>query len=728
MATSFASGAEEREPLSPARKAALGGLGVIAVGWVALVVASGTDPDIGARSAWLINLIAVATAPLLILGGLAVILMRRPAAAVASLSADDAAQITSEARQALTMLTDVNGQLAGQTRETARAAEAASESLRRSMTEIAAQTDLLGQNSTTSLSRVSAVGDRLAAMVDTLPKLEDRLATLGETLARVGGDLGQRHDALDHQLQATALVAEEVRLQLTDAGKALSAQISGLRDGAHDAGEELTNLSELSSARLDLTIDRVKSVLDATEQRLDAQNAALAALVEQSAAAIDRASSGGLDRFASTCREMEALLDGLDARLEGQTGRSTQWLTQTSEQAVALAHSFDALEQASLARTQQLSGTLSRLSGETQALIETLGRGDGHAGQLIQRTEALLLALDSSVRELDESLPAAIGRVESQLGTMHERIRTAGPALEAVEAVATGVVSQLRESDKATNTQLSVLTEALCKSQDALTAQRQQIAALADAVEQAGRGMEVLGETVGPRLAEALGEVRNAADAAASRAREAMDNVIPAAAQGLAVASDKAIRQVVEATVSSELARLAQAADEAAQTAQKATHKLSGDMLTLAEAGKTLDLAISAHREKLETQDRDLISERSAMLIGALGEHAIDVGKWFDKDVSDSDWNAYLKGDQGLFARRATKLVNNAEAKQIHALYQDDATFREHVNRYIRDFEMLLRTVMAAKDGSTLALTMISSDIGKLYVALAQGIDRLRPN
>ena len=137
---------------------------------------------------------------------------------------------------------------------------------------------------------------------------------------------------------------------------------------------------------------------------------------------------------------------------------------------------------------------------------------------------------------------------------------------------------------------------------------------------------------------------------------------------------------------------------------------------------------MSAHREALDAQDRDLISERSAMLIGALEEHAIDVGKWFEKDISDQDWTAYLKGDQGLFARRATKLVNGADAKQIHSLYQDNADFREHVNRYIRDFEMLLRSVMAAKDGSTLALTMISSDIGKLYVALAQGIERLRPN
>ena len=117
---------------------------------------------------------------------------------------------------------------------------------------------------------------------------------------------------------------------------------------------------------------------------------------------------------------------------------------------------------------------------------------------------------------------------------------------------------------------------------------------------------------------------------------------------------------------------------------------------------------------------------RSARLIASLNERSIDVNKWLDRDVSEAEWASYLKGDQGLFARRATRLVTSAEAKHVHALYSEDADFREHVNRYVHDFEGLLKTVMAAKDGSTLALTMVSSDIGKLYVALAQAIERLR--
>ena len=48
------------------------------------------------------------------------------------------------------------------------------------------------------------------------------------------------------------------------------------------------------------------------------------------------------------------------------------------------------------------------------------------------------------------------------------------------------------------------------------------------------------------------------------------------------------------------------------------------------------------------------------------------------------------------------------------------------MNRYIHDFEAMLRRVLADRDGSTLGVTLLSSDMGKLYVALAQAIERLR--
>jgi hypothetical protein len=90
-----------------------------------------------------------------------------------------------------------------------------------------------------------------------------------------------------------------------------------------------------------------------------------------------------------------------------------------------------------------------------------------------------------------------------------------------------------------------------------------------------------------------------------------------------------------------------------------------------------------------------------------------------------SAWKAYLHGDHGAFTRAAVRLLRQEEVNRIAQLYDGHVEFREHVNRYIHDFEALLRRVLASRDGSALAVTMLSSDMGKLYVALAQAIERL---
>jgi septal ring factor EnvC (AmiA/AmiB activator) len=702
-------------------------IGAVAIGWTALVLASSTNNELALRWAATINLLAVLSGPLLLLGGLAALVVpRRMPAAPAAFDPEAAEQIASQAAHATARLGDAHAQLAAQTREFATVSDQSAHAMLGTVQAMATQTGLLEERITASTGTLGALAEQISTMADALPRLEDRLATLGETLARVGGDLGQRHDALDEQLQATALIAEEARVQLLDAGKLIGDQLSGLRSGARDASDELSNLSELSSARLDLTIDRVKTVLDATERRIEAHNGALAALVERSRAGIEGTADGTLERFAEHCRKIETILDALDTRIAGQAERSGGWLEDTARGVTALAGEFNTLEQSAVMRTERLSATMMQLSGDTRRLIEAVETGHGSSDQLIKRAEALLVALDSGVRELDESMPAAIGRVEAQLGAMHDRIRSASPAIEAVEAVAAGVVSQLHESDQLAKAHVAALTEALRKSQGALASQKEQVAGLAATIQETSAGMEQLGRSAGPQMVEALVRVRETADAAAARAREAMLAIIPDAASQLGQASAAAVEDAVARSVSEQLGRLSLVADDAVKAAHRATDKLTRQMLSLTDASKELERTLAANAERIETQDRELMAHHSAKLIASLNERAIDVNKWLDKDVHEADWTAYLKGDQGLFARRATRLVSGAEAKHVHALYHDDPDFREHVNRYVHDFEALLRTVMATRDGSTLALTMVSSDIGKLYVALAQAIERLR--
>jgi hypothetical protein len=113
-------------------------------------------------------------------------------------------------------------------------------------------------------------------------------------------------------------------------------------------------------------------------------------------------------------------------------------------------------------------------------------------------------------------------------------------------------------------------------------------------------------------------------------------------------------------------------------------------------------------------------------LIETLNSASIDIAKAFGADVADSAWGAYLKGDRGVFTRRAVRLIDSGDAQNIANLYDGDRAFNEHVNRYIHDFEAMLRAILTQREGSALGVTLLSSDMGKLYVALAHAIERLR--
>jgi hypothetical protein len=114
------------------------------------------------------------------------------------------------------------------------------------------------------------------------------------------------------------------------------------------------------------------------------------------------------------------------------------------------------------------------------------------------------------------------------------------------------------------------------------------------------------------------------------------------------------------------------------------------------------------------------------LLIESLNSTAIDVTKILSNEVTDSAWPAYLKGDRGVFTRRAVRLLDRNDAREIARHYEEEPEFREQVNRYIHDFEAMLRRILADRDGSPLGVTILSSDMGKLYVALAQAIERIR--
>ena len=159
---------------------------------------------------------------------------------------------------------------------------------------------------------------------------------------------------------------------------------------------------------------------------------------------------------------------------------------------------------------------------------------------------------------------------------------------------------------------------------------------------------------------------------------------------------------------------------------ETATARMAEQLAELNEMAGNLENRLSDTRDGFEGADDDSFARRMVVLTESLNSTSIDVAKILSNDVTDTAWAAYLKGDRGVFTRRAVRLLDAGEAREIAAHYGDDNEFREHVNRYIHDFEAMMRVLLSTRDGNAIGVTLLSSDIGKLYVALAQAIERLR--
>ena len=174
------------------------------------------------------------------------------------------------------------------------------------------------------------------------------------------------------------------------------------------------------------------------------------------------------------------------------------------------------------------------------------------------------------------------------------------------------------------------------------------------------------------------------------------------------------------------LAEVEATAARAVDAARGASDRLTEQMLSI---GRTAT-ALEQHMEQISSQQREKDSEafarRVALLINSMHSASIDVGKLLSDEVDEKAWDSYLKGNRGVFTRRAVRLLEGSETRAIRAHYDADIEFQDAVHRYVHDFEAMMRRVVADKDGGIIAVTLMSSDTGKLYAALAQVVDKRR--
>lgn len=600
--------------------------------------------------------------------------------------------------------------------------DATTQSARQAMAESAAEMDR-------QAGTLASLLDRARAGIST--SAQATMDLLAQDLDRVEADMRQRLEAAVARAQDGMAAADRdltaqaeslhALVETAQAGIAATSQsaIAALSRDAEEIDAQLRDRTEAAFAR-------AREGIAFTEDGLARQAQALEELVARSRNSIESIGDDTVSVISGHMGEVESRLHQINDLVEGQR-TLVSGLHSTLNDAIDAAQSrFAAMEETALARNERLTEALSGLRQETQRIDNALADGGVTAEKLISCAETLLVALDSSVRELDETFPAALDRFDQRITTSRALLDSAAPEMERLEAISEALVGRTQEAEELLRGQGRRLTEWLESTQSGVEANRELVERLRTALDNAHQDATRITESAGPLLVTALLRVKDTADQAAERARQALGRAIPDAAQSLADASEAALQRAIDDKVTAQIEMVAQVAEEAVKAAHQASDRLTRQLLTIADTSASVQSRIEEAERAAEDRDRDHFARRSALLIESLNSTAIDVSKILSNDVTDSAWSAYLKGDRGVFTRRAVKLLDAGESREIALHYDNDAEFQEHVNRYIHDFESMLRIILSARDGNALGVAILSSDMGKLYVALAQAIERLR--
>ena len=566
----------------------------------------------------------------------------------------------------------------------------------------------------------------IAVLLDDLPKAEQSARAMAQELRGAGGSASSQAEQFEQRLASLSTQAREAEERVTGASQRLVEHLGQVEASGTAAAARIGEAEAALSESLDGLLDRTAMTLAQIRTGVDTQASAVAALVEQANAGIGRAGIEAADALGASVGKANTALDSLSARVAEQERASQRIVAETARALGELDQHFAALADTGDERAASFVEALGRARSELDRLGEQGATQAGAIGELSGRTEALRETVEQLTRSVREQLSTSVGDAEAGAARLAEATRAARPELEWMREAAVEASQRIERSGAGIAEQQDRFAAFLASLDEGVGGAETKLGALAASIaaaqEEAGR----LGHETGPALVAAMVQVREAASHAAERAREAIASVVPETAEQLSVASREALEKVIRESIEERLREVETTAAKAVEAARAASDRLTQQMLSLGQSAVALEQHIEQSSAEQREKDSEAFARRVSLLIDSMHSASIDVGKILSDEVDEKAWDSYLKGNRGVFTRRAVRLIDGTEAKAIRAHYDAEPEFQHSVNRYVHDFEAMLRRVIAERDGGLIAVTLMSSDMGKLYAALAQALDRRR--
>lgn len=621
---------------------------------------------------------------------------------------DSRAELTMMAQHLMQLGDDTTGKLSGITQQF----DSSSENLKRH-----------GE----ALDRAAeAARNDIGVLLEDLPRAEETTRALADQLRAIGGQSAEKAAAFGRQISDLAERTREADQLITEATDRLAARLAEIDAVGTSAALRVGEADTSVSATIDALLERTSATLDQVRVGIDVQSTAVDALVQQATAGIGKAGAEAAESLAANVDHANASLATLSERVAEQDRASQRMIAEINRGLAMIDERFGELATHGDERANRFLESLGRARTELDALAGQAGSQDVAIGAIAERATALRETVDRLAEEIRDSLGAAIGEAQGGTDRLAEAAVAVRPEVGWIRDVAVEAGERLSATGQTISEQQERFASLLASVDDGVGDAQSKLSELASTLARVEREAASLSAETGPALVASLVQVKDAAAHAAERAREAIENVIPDAAGKLSDETRAALELVIRESVEERLREVETVAARAVDSARGASERLTQQMLTLGQSAAALEAHLEETSKEQREKDSEAFARRVSLLIDSMHSAAIDVGKILSDEIDDKAWDSYLKGNRGVFTSRAVRLIGGSETKAIRSHYESDLEFQRSVKRYVHDFEIMLRRVMAERDGGMIAVTLMSSDMGKLYAALAQVIDRRR--
>lgn len=588
------------------------------------------------------------------------------------------------------------------------------------------------------------------SLMDSAQTLSAALADSDEkakTLELVSNAANANLEQLRKHLPVVTSAAKDVTNQIGSAGNDAQVQIKALiaaLERVGDAGKSVNDYMENVQTRADDLSNRLEQSLgnsvklldDKSAEALD-RSAEMATLMDSAAVAISNGiaqASSDTDtlitrsktQILSNLADLRRALGDIEAQSDREDARIQAMIANISEHIHNSAGQISQINNTATDQTSKLAFAVSALSESTRSLGSALSDNQSTTASLLDQSDKLIGSLSTANLEISHKIPAAMDSVNARMTQGIEQVNSALAAAESLNNISDGTLEKLNDIEQIISAQHEAVGALMAQSDAHFAARHEQVDALGAALKQTQALLQDMSDQANDSLVTSLLRVRETTRAAAESSRKILDEELAHIADQLTEQNRAALANALDVQIASMNDAVQEAISRNIELSETASSLVTKQLGELNDMTISLENRIANSINSFESVQDDSFARRMVLLTESLNSTAIDVTKILSNDVTDTAWAAYLKGDRGVFTRRAVRLLDSREAKIIAKHYGDDSEFREHVNRYVHDFEGIMRLLLSTRDGNTIGVTLLSSDIGKLYVALAQAIERLR--